>query len=43
MQILDLHKTTKQQLDEAKQTYKFQANNIAKYFPETVGVEELNV
>ena len=43
MQILELHKTTKQQLDEAKQTYKFQSNNIGKYFPETVGVEDLNV
>lgn len=43
MQILELHKTTKQQLDEARQTYKFQGNNIGKYFPEAVGAEELNV
>lgn len=43
MQILELHKTTKQQLDEARKTYKFHGNNIGKYFPETVGVEELNV
>lgn len=43
MEILEIHKNTKRQLEEYKNTYKFALDNIKRHFPELQGGEETSL